>query len=513
MTKIKPSSPLPRSAEESLSSTSEKETTSVPENSGGSSVDGMELKSRPVLDQGRVRRGSSLKKPEVSAPKPGVGNPAPEPVEEDMEALQGLEIPSAGRLVDSLYAMASWLVGKKFRPGRSIDLMPHFTPKEHEKLKDIAGVVKQLKQVRRYPCMAHLMGAGGEIDVPLSSGLSTEVRLEGLLRSESKRYLSQVFHDVTDLTRSLLAAGGSEGHGTAAQWDKVLEMISECWQWENDLVDLKFRVLDELPYEEFPAELEVVTTGWREPKGHAVGFVYAREDGERYIYACNTGGERDSSRTIVKYSISDEKLFKRFLARGDNEPYRVKELWTVGPDSLGLSRCPEEDQIPLAIERASQKRGNCPIASRKSCQLAMMWSQGRKQGLSPQEIKTLYKVVTTLIRSVGVQAALAEENPEFLGRTLVSMISKWDRPDCRRQAFGVADALLKSQGGESLELDYATASLDELNSDACVSHIKAALDAADINLRDINAHGWDLVDHARQSDNTEVVELLRRLEF
>ncbi len=512
MTKIKPPSPMPPSAEESSSSVSEKETAHGAHSRDDSAVDGLEKQVRPSLDQGPVPETGGLKQPAGSS-KSGAGKVAPEPAEENMDVFQTLEFPSAGRLMDSLYSMASWALGKKFRPGRSIDLMPHFTPQEHEKLKDIAGVVKQLKEVRRYPFMAHLMGTGGEIDVSLSSGLSTEVRLEGLLRSESKRYLSRVFHEVTGLTRSLLAAGGSEGHGTVSQWDKVLETISECWQWDNDLRDLRFRVLDELRDEEFPSELEVVTTGWQDPKGHAVGFVYAREEGERYIYACNTGGERDRNRTIVKYSISDESLFRSFLWKGDEESYRVKDLWTVGPEVLGLSRCPEEDQIPLAIERASQKRGNCPVASRKSCQLAMMWSQGKKHGLSPHEIKTLYKVVTTLIRCVGVQAALAEENPEFLGRTLVSMISKWDRPDCRRQAFGVADALLKSHGGEPLELDYATASLDELNSDACVSHIKAALDAADIKLRDIRGYGWDLVDHARQSDNTEVVEILRRLEF
>ena len=193
--------------------------------------------------------------------------------------------------------------------------------------------------------------------------------------------------------------------------------------------------------------MEVVASGWRQPKGHAVGFVYAREGGEDFIYACNAGDYGDDKRTTVKYSVRDQQLLQKFLDRADWDKESIRTFWSRGPESSGLKRCPESDQIPLKIERASQKRGNCPIAFRKSCQLAMLWSLGKERGLSAKEIKTVYKMTTTLIRTVGVRSALEEGNPEVLGNTLVSMISKWDRPDCRRLAFEVADALVEHHGG------------------------------------------------------------------
>jgi hypothetical protein len=72
---------------------------------------------------------------------------------------------------------------------------------------------------------------------------------------------------------------------------------------------------------------------------------------------------------------------------------------------------------------------------------------------------------------------------------------------------------MKYYGEETPGLDYANLPQDVLNSDASVLHIKAALDVAEIQLREVRTGRWDLVNYARLSDNTEVVAFLRRLEF
>ena len=175
-------------ADESLSPVSEKETTRGLHFSDDSAVDGLEKQVRSSLTQDLVPEMGGRKQPAGSS-KSGAGKVTPEPAPEDKDVLETLEFPSAGRLMDSLYSMASWVMGKKFRPGRSIDLMPHFTPKEHERLKDIAGVVKQLKEERRYPFMAHLMGSGGEMFVSHSSGLYTGRRGLPFIRTGPRRRL------------------------------------------------------------------------------------------------------------------------------------------------------------------------------------------------------------------------------------------------------------------------------------------------------------------------------------
>jgi len=414
------------------------------------------------------------------------------------------------RFLDNLDNLAGRILGKKFRPGRSIDLMNHFETKDEAELDRMARSIKTLSRLRRYPMMAHLIGSGGVFDFN-NYGSSKKVALEGLYTKESTTYLPRIFEGVTRLTGSLLHGASSEARGDAAKWSGILETVAECWAWESHPGQLNDRVFNAKRYGGSPSEMEVVASGWRHPKGHAVGFVYAREGGEDFIYACNAGDYGDDKRTIVKYFVRDQQLLQKFLDRGDWDQESIRAFWSRGPESSGLKRCPDSEQIPLKIERSSQKRGNCPIAFRKSCQLAMLWSLGKERGLSAKEIKTVYKMSTTLIRTVGARAALAEGNPEFLGNTLVSMISKWDRPDCRRLAFEVADALVEHHGGMALGLNYSAISMEDLKSDTYVEHIKTALDLADVDLGEVRVDGVGLVDFAKYSDNTSVVKVLRKL--
>ena len=414
-------------------------------------------------------------------------------------------------LLDSLYDLAGSLFGRKFRPGESIDLQPFFSEDEFRRMDDLAHGLDLLKEVRRYKVIAHLLSTGGYFEFPLPSGIWETIRLEGLFRGEARQVLPKIFAGVTQLTQDLLQTDGSKGHGKAAQWSGLLDKVAEAWSFENRLESMGEMIYGTGIIEETVSDLEVAMTGWTEPSGHAVGFVYALEAGKPYVYACNTGGLSDSCRTVIKYSIKNEHLFSTFLNKGDMEPSRVRTFWASGPQSFGLERCPEEEQIPLTIERTHQRRGNCPIAARKSCQLAMIWSQGSQAGLSPEEIKTVYKITSTLIRGVGVQAALKQKNRDFLENTLVAMISKWDRPDCRRDAYRVADAILDYHDEAKSGLDPSRAPLEELKSEDSLAFLRRALQVSEIDLNKVDKHGWSLLDYARRAHNREVVALLHRL--
>ncbi|MED5463352.1 MAG: hypothetical protein VX699_01760 [Myxococcota bacterium] len=475
-----------------------------------------------IKPQSPVPLPSEERSAQISSPKGGdVARPLKVPLEVDElvstapVSVQGEAVLEEGgsvlnRFLDNLDSLAGSVLGKKFRPGKAIDLMTHFETKDEVEIERMARSIKTLTRLRRYPMMAHLIGSGGEFDFK-THGSSQKVALEGLYTRESINYLPRIFEGVARLAGTLLDGTASEARGDAAKWTGVLDTVAECWAWESHPGQLNDRVFNAKRYGNVPSTMEVVASGWRQPKGHAVGFVYAREGGEDFIYACNAGDYGDDKRTTVKYSVRDQQLLQKFLDRADWDKESIRTFWSRGPESSGLKRCPESDQIPLKIERASQKRGNCPIAFRKSCQLAMLWSLGKERGLSAKEIKTVYKMTTTLIRTVGVRSALEEGNPEFLGNTLVSMISKWDRPDCRRLAFEVADALVEHHGGVALGLNYRATSLTELTSDTYVQHIKTALDLAGVDLGGVRVDGVGLVDFAKYSDNTSVVKILRKL--
>ena len=415
-------------------------------------------------------------------------------------------------LVDSIYNLAGSIWGEKFRPGGNIDLQPFFSEGHSSEMDALASQVEALSRIPRYKMIAHLLSTGGSFDFSEQSGKYNIVSLEGLSRKNAQQVFPMVFAGVTRLTQDLLQTKGSKGHGEASTWRPLLGRIAECWDSENSLSGLGQAIYGSGGKRELSSELEVVPTGWLGyPSGHAVGFVYALEEGEPVIYACNTGNFGDAHRTIVRYSIADDTLFEEFLRSGDQNDHLIQQFWKSGPKASGLQRCPEEAQIPLEIARVRQRRGNCPIAARKSCQLAMMWSLGVRAGLSPVQIKTVYKATTTLLRGIGVRAALNTEDPRFLGNAMMAMLSKWNRPDCRRDAYRISDALLKHHGEPESGLEYSQVSLEELNSETSLGFVKRALEVSKLDLNKTGKGNGRLIDDARRYHNHEVVALFHQL--
>lgn len=459
--------------------------------------DHFELYPKPPGEVGR-----EIKNPSIESDK---GNSKEYPQGETQEA--GV----LNWLVDSIYNAAGAFQQERVRPAKNIDFQPSLSPEHSNTLDTLAKEIEVLDGIPRHKLIAHLVGAGGIFDFARHSGrpeiLTYQLSLAGLPREVSGKMFPSIFAGVTLLTQDLLRTKGIKGHGEASTWDPILKQIAKCWDKKSSLADLGEFLYGASESRTAAPSMAVVPTGWMGwPCGHAVGFVYALEKGEPVVYACNTATDENPHRTIVKYAVEDEQLFKTFLNSADKDNSLIENFWKSGTHTSGLKRCPEEEQIPLEITRVRQRRGNCSIASRKSCQLAMMWSLGSREGLSPQEIKTVYKATTTLLRGVGVRAALNSDDPLFLGVTLASMLSKWNRPDCRRDAYRLADGILKHHGEPQSGLDYSRVSAEELNSDTSLSFVKRARDVLKL---DLNKRG--LLSNARWYQNHEVVALAHRL--
>jgi hypothetical protein len=254
-------------------------------------------------------------------------------------------------------------------------------------------------------------------------------------------------------------------------------------------------------------------TGWNHPSGHAVGFVFNQEADKNYIYACNAGDAKDPHRSIVKYEVKNfHKLLNFFRGCGQNRN-QTRSLFVGKATHSGLRRVPEHQQLPSAIDKSSQKRGNCPMASRKACMLAMIWSESRRFNVEPKVVKAHYKQVTTELRERGVRGAIDAGHPGLMGKALVKMITKYDRLECQGYAYEVASAIVRQdetgvstpEGGHPVEIPNPS-------SPAFYETLVRALKITRTPLDERDNAGRTLTEHAYHKGNLKAAAILERLQ-
>ena len=194
-----------------------------------------------------------------------------------------------------------------------------------------------------------------------------------------------------------------------------------------------------------------------------------------YLYACNTGTV-PSKRRILRYRVADPQAAIAYFRSCVEDRENIQALFKDGPSGKGLTRCSKSEQPPRALDKAAQKRANCPLTSRKACLLAMLWSCSRPTDASPEEIRKSYKATTTLLREHGVREAIALKHPALLGKGLLKMLTKVDRPRCHHLAWELALAI-REQEGEAPPKDRGDApqEVPPLTSDLFMSTVSEAL--------------------------------------
>ena len=354
----------------------------------------------------------------------------------------------------------------------------------------------------RIPVLAHLIGAGGEV-ILKSDGTTARVALEGL----SPRYAAY------GLDPAFVASLSELRERTAGPMDELYQRAERGWV--NTMSYDKFigRVRDaKIGVDTRDGVPEVLSTGWDHPSGHAISFVFNHEPDGYYFYACNTGDVKDPDRSIVKYQVDDFNALLRFLKTANRNSDHTRALYVDSAEPFGLKRVAEEDQLPSAIDKSSQKIGNCTVASRKAALLAMMWSENRDFNIPPQELKAGYKAVTTELRERGIRGAIESGHQELMGKALVKMLTKFDREPCQGYAFELASAMIrKADGQDPVPPGGHPGEVPDSNSQAFEAALLQAIKIGNLNLKQRENNGQTLADYARSQGNLQAAEIMDRL--
>jgi hypothetical protein len=371
------------------------------------------------------------------------------------------------------------------------------------------GVIEGLKghgarvsDARRIPALAHLFGASGHVKVKEGSK-TRSVSLEGL----APRFAA--FGLDPAITESLHEVERrSSGHLRT-----ILHSVERGWVDTQSYSKFMTRVQDaKVGINSTAGAPEVLMTGWDHPSGHAVGFVFNQEGDKHYFYACNAGDAKDPHRSIVKYEVQNFDKLLKFLRGCERNRDETRSLFVGKPIRMGLGRCMDNKQLPDAIDKSSQKRGNCTVSSRKACILAMMWSEGIVLGAEPKVVKEHYKQVTTELRERGVRGAIETGHIALMGKALVEMLTKFDREPCRGYAFEVADAIVqqKNTGKKSAAKNDSFRPPDS-DSAIFMETIKGALDISKASLDERDNGGRSLLARARFRNNHEAARVLEQV--
>ena len=375
------------------------------------------------------------------------------------------------------------LDGENSRGETALDVSVALSPLDPPLVTTLQGLGARFSPPWRFSVFAALTGLGGTVPNPADPGKN--LRLEGLSPEHAIFSLDPVFREaLTDLQTS-----------TPPPMKGPVKQALESWQNIDGhksvlrtLRTLKTTPDHNLPYPKF------LPTGWSKPNRHAVSFVLNTEADGAFLYACNTGASKDENRSIVKYKLTDVNKAISFFETSTKDRSHTRSFFTEGPANQGFTRCDEDEQIPNSIDKASQKRGNCPVASRKAGLLAMMWSCSRAQGVSPEGVKAEYKKVTTGLRREGVSQIQKEGNPDLLGKALVSMLTKFDRPHCQRLAYELANSILGSQQPKTADT------------------LRTALKKSGQKLRSYKGAGdRSLIAQAKHRNHPEALAILREL--
>ena len=355
----------------------------------------------------------------------------------------------------------------------------------------------------RLKIIGHLTGLDGKLTVKVN-GQEGKVHLVMMAPKDAEYGLDPAF-------RTALR----EAHSQAPPPLKaVFEAVEERWTDNRNFPPL-IETIQTAPTPEGSNRPlpRVVITGWFLPVGHAIGFVSAHEKDGVYIYACNTGPKADKKRSIVRYRVTDPDLAGGFFQACAQDRNKTRALFTEKPRDFGLKKCPEAEQIPLELDKSFQKRENCPITARKACLLAMLWSEGAHHDLDDNTIKGAYKEITSLLRRYGAELALAENNPQLMGKTIIKLLTKFDRPGMEPLAYQLAAAIIKHhEQGQQQAIHSPPSEIPPSESDEYLTTLQTALALTGEDPNSMfERYGRTLVEHARAKDNPRAAQILKRL--
>ena len=350
----------------------------------------------------------------------------------------------------------------------------------------------------RIPVTGHLVGGWGTVtlDTPNRSG---EIRLEGLTEHVAEHGLDPIFRDA-------IAQVQAE---SSAPIQKVLSATLGAWDENRDMKPLIHQIrLSETESQPYSKPV-MAYTAWYKPSGHAVGLVGNAEADGYYLYACNTGAARDSERSIVRYKVSDPAIASDFLLSCTQDENKIRTLFTKGPKNKGLTRCGEAEQMPRGAVKAFQKRGNCPLASRKACLSALIWSSGQADNIPVEDLRKAYKKITTLIRGHGVREAIDVGHPTLMGKALIKMLTKADRPSCQGLAWELTLALHKHYHPD--QAGALPTEAPPITSELFINTVGEVLDLSDLHPNEVYADaGRTLAQEARRKGNLQAADILDR---
>ena len=348
----------------------------------------------------------------------------------------------------------------------------------------------------RIPIIGHLVGGWGHVELETLEG-TEKIRLEGLTPLRAEYGLDPVFKDAITQVRE----------ESSEEMAHVLDGALSAWDDNRNMRPLLEQIRSYGLGEEFQRGPKMVTTGWVLPAGHAVGLVGNEEEDGYYLYACNTGLSADSKRCIVRYEVTDPAVTYDFLLSCAHNRDQIRTLFVEGGEDKGLTRCDSEDQLPREMEKAVQKRSNCPLACRKAALVASMWSCGQRSALSSRDLRETYKKITTLIREHGVREALDVGEPALMGKALVKMLTKADRPACQGLAWELTRALKTHYHPD--EAGDLAPEPPPITSELFISTVGQVLTLTGLSPNHIfTTGGRTLAQHARHQGNLVAADLL-----
>ncbi len=355
-----------------------------------------------------------------------------------------------------------------------------------------------LSPVKNLPIAAHLIGTGGSVSTQCRTG-PVNVDLEGL----SPR-VTEIFLDPE--IKEIIAEQCYEADPEMKPYlELVYGMYNDVRSYRTFIDRLRLARSSKQSERQAPV---MISTGWNKPSGHAVGFVFNQESDGSYLYACNAGSKSDPGMSIVKYEVTDFDKAIGFFKTCKQDENTTLLFFTGDPASYGFQRCERTNQIPKEFNKGFQKRGNCPMASRKACLLAALWSTSRDSGTDPKKVRTAYKGITTNFRGLGVNMVLEQGLRELEGKALVSMLSKYDRPPCQELAHRLVDEILENASGVRAGRRHVSAS----NVTDPIERLALALEATKQDLGSMTVKdGVSLALHARRKGHQKAFELLNEL--
>jgi len=128
-------------------------------------------------------------------------------------------------------------------------------------------------------------------------------------------------------------------------------------------------------------------------------------------------------------------------------------------------------------------------------------------------VKATYKELTTGLRREGADRATESPSAELKGKTLVSLLTKLDRPGFDKLAYEMAETILREHGSFLWRFwPVSTSETPATHSPDYLATIRKALAATGQDVASIKtANKEDLATHAEQRGHPKTARVLRDL--